>query len=317
MTDGNQINASQDTRAKAEAFFGSVEWLDDNEGLVHCPGEAAHTAHNGKRDCMLYLTPVPTLTCFHASCRDAVEAKNKELRRALAGAADLNAKPRKVSAEEKARIAEWKRKEDIRRRAANSKELILREWAWPYADILAQSPTKLPDNHSADWRSLMGLFNDADVIWTGDIYDSGKEEHADRFRTKEQWLQLDYAPGQFTCPATFKSGSFARSNENVVARRFLVVESDELTRDQVGGIFRWLSEKVRLNLRAIVDTAGKSLHAWFDYPAQDVVGDLKLVLPQLGCDPKLFTTSQPVRLPGALRDGKYQRLVWLGKGGAR
>jgi len=78
-----------------------------------------------------------------------------------------------------------------------------------------------------------------------------------------------------------------------------------------------LKEEVKLNLRAIVDTAGKSLHGWFDYPADEIVADLKLVLPQLGCDPKLFTASQPVRLPGAVRNANYQRLVWLQEGGAR
>jgi hypothetical protein len=67
-----------------------------------------------------------------------------------------------------------------------------------------------------------------------------------------------------------------------------------------------------LELVAIVDTAGKSLHGWFRYPEHEfVVDDLKLVLPALQCDPKLFTPSQPVRLPGALRDGKYQKLVYL------
>ncbi len=38
---------------------------------------------------------------------------------------------------------------------------------------------------------------------------------------------------------------------------------------------------------------------------------LKAVLHVFGCDPKLFTYSQPVRVPGAYRDGKLQRIVWL------
>jgi hypothetical protein len=74
-----------------------------------------------------------------------------------------------------------------------------------------------------------------------------------------------------------------------------------------------MKEQVGMNLRAVVDTAGKSLHAWFDYPPASIVEDLKIALPELGCDPKLFTASQPVRLPGALRDGKYQKLIYLGK----
>ena len=63
---------------------------------------------------------------------------------------------------------------------------------------------------------------------------------------------------------------------------------------------------------AVVDTAGKSLHGWFDFTdCEPVLDELRLVLPALKCDPKLFTASQPVRLPGAERDGKMQRLVYL------
>jgi hypothetical protein len=75
-----------------------------------------------------------------------------------------------------------------------------------------------------------------------------------------------------------------------------------------------LTDKCGLDLVAVVDTVGKSLHGWFVYPEMEhVVDELKLVLPALQCDPKLFTASQPVRLPGALRNGSFQRLVYLAK----
>jgi len=38
---------------------------------------------------------------------------------------------------------------------------------------------------------------------------------------------------------------------------------------------------------------------------------MKAGLEAFGCDPKVFTYSQPVRVPGAWRDGKMQRLIWL------
>ena len=62
----------------------------------------------------------------------------------------------------------------------------------------------------------------------------------------------------------------------------------------------------------VPDRVGKSLHAWFDAPATKVLETrLKFGLTAFGCDPKMFTYSQPVRVPGAYRDGKLQRLVWL------
>jgi hypothetical protein len=54
------------------------------------------------------------------------------------------------------------------------------------------------------------------------------------------------------------------------------------------------------------------LHAWFDAPRNKVLESrLKAGLEVFGCDPKVFTYSQPVRVPGAWRDGRLQRLVWL------
>lgn len=65
-------------------------------------------------------------------------------------------------------------------------------------------------------------------------------------------------------------------------------------------------------LHCIIDSAGKSLHAWFDAPRNKVrEARLKAGLVAFGCDPRAFTFSQPVRVPGAWREGKLQRLVWL------
>ena len=124
---------------------------------------------------------------------------------------------------------------------------------------------------------------------------------------------LEAVPGHYVCPSTFKAGSFSRSKDNLVRRAFLVVESDELDKDTIGAVFRWLRDKVGLNLRCIVDTAGKSLHGWFDFPPPEELDDLRVMLPELGCDPKMFTATQPCRLPGALRAGQYQKLIYLAK----
>ena len=142
---------------------------------------------------------------------------------------------------------------------------------------------------------------------------AAKPENAANFRTVTEWLKLEWAPHQFLCPSVFKNTSWSRSNENVLARRFLVVESDLLTRDEVGAVFRYLGE-CGLKLVAVVDTAGKSLHGWFEYPADDeLMNELRLILPALKCDPKMLTASQPARLPSAMRDEKRQRLIFLAK----
>jgi len=94
--------------------------------------------------------------------------------------------------------------------------------------------------------------------------------------------------------------------------RYLVVESDTLKKDEIGAVFAYLNQRLHFNLHAIIDTAGKSLHGWFDAPRSGPVEkQLKAVLRVFGCDHRLFTYSQPVRVPGAFRNGKLQRLIWL------
>ena len=70
----------------------------------------------------------------------------------------------------------------------------------------------------------------------------------------------------FTCGAAFKPGTYSRSNANCDGTRFLAVESDALARDEVGAVFAYLNRRLHFNLQAVVDTAGKSLHGWFDAP---------------------------------------------------
>jgi hypothetical protein len=77
-------------------------------------------------------------------------------------------------------------------------------------------------------------------------------------------------------------------------------------------VFAYLNVRLNFNLHAIIDTAGKSLHGWFDAPRNKrIEAQLKVTLKAFGCDPKLFTYSQAVRVPGAYRNGKLQRLIWL------
>ena len=79
-------------------------------------------------------------------------------------------------------------------------------------------------------------------------------------------------------------------------------------------MFGYLRRRLHYELHCIVDTQGKSLHAWFDAPRTKLLEErLKVALTVFGCDPKVFTYSQPVRVPGAWRERRLQRLAWLRK----
>ena len=303
--------APSSATAIAEKTLKSVEWASATMGYCECPGKKLHSTQDGKRDCAVYLDRVPTIHCMHASCAPEVEKTNRSLRFAILNPTGEEgfALP-KLTVEDKARIAERKRSERIRIRTAKCLPRILKQYRWTWEEILRDSEMDAPIDYDDHYRRILSKFRKTDVVWIGGLQDSGRPECADNFKTVEEWLKYGRAPGQFICPANFKNTSIARSNANIVDRRFLVVESDVLNKDEVGAVFRFLM-KCGLILVSVVDTAGKSLHGWFDYPScESALDELKLMLPALKCDPKLFTPSQPVRLPGAERDGKFQKVIY-------
>ena len=305
------IETEVNAREIAEGLLGHIRWIEEHKGYCTCPGADGHSTKAGDADCIVYLDGAATISCFHQSCVDEREKANRSLRAALAKG-ESHGGVKLSSDERKQKQRREQKRQLLERRAASSLPLILKRHAWSYADIQEDSPTILaPDDVAFGWRRIAELYKPDDVLWIGDTYSSGKPEHLRHFQTAADWLKRSHIDGQLTCPATFKNGCFSRSNENVLARRFLVVESDVLTKDQVGAVFRWLKDEVKLPLRAIVDTAGKSLHGWFDFPKKAVLEELEIILPQLCCDPGLFRPSQPCRLPGATRDGKHQSLIYF------
>jgi hypothetical protein len=197
--------------------------------------------------------------------------------------------------------------------AERFKPELFEKFHWPFAQILADSPLLVADRDADEqFRTWLKLWPAHCHLWIGDVYSSGKPEHRTHFRPVSEWYQIGPVMGNFTCGSAFKPGSFQRSNANCDGTRFMVIESDSLPKDEVGAIFAYLNQRLHFNLHAIIDTAGKSLHGWFDAPRdRQIELRLKAVLTVFGCDPKLFTYSQPVRVPGAYRDGRLQRIVWL------
>lgn len=307
----------------AESILGPIEWRDAVSGYCRCPGADLHTSPNGKRDTRVNIDGAPTVHCFHSSCKLAVERANLELRRAFAkGASTTPFRPSREQIEaHRQRERERQQQERLKAHAKASLSSILADLVWHPTEIREQSPIRLPDKPDDDWRLLLGMFDPAAVLWIGDVKDSCNDDADSRrkaecrrhFRPVSEWLNEPAAPGQFTCPSLFKNSIHSRSNENVIGTPFLVVESDSLAKSEIGAVFLWLAQF--LTLRAIVDTAGKSLHGWFDRPEPASERELKIILPELGCDPALFKPSQPCRLPGARRGDRFQSLLFIDKGG--
>ena len=299
----------------AQELLGTITWETDTKGFCQCPGEHTHSTDSGPRDCVVYLDGVPTIFCQHQSCIEQVRHANRALREAIEGGGLDGGDALLTDREKKQRLRAAQRTNQIEQRARTALPKILADHRWTYNDIVKDTKTPIDENPAIHWRHIVELFREDDRIWIGYTHDSGRAEHTRNFRPARSWLAGNGIMGPLTCPSTFRDGSFSRSNENVLDRRFLVVESDVLTKDQVGAVFKWLRDEVGMTLRAIVDTGGKSLHGWFDYPKAAILEELKLILPQLGCDPGMFRQSQPCRMPGVLRGENYQKLIYFDRCG--
>ena len=324
-----------DPRSIAARLLGVIDWQTEVSGFCRCPGESAHTSRTGAKDCRVNVDGAPTIFCFHASCVSAVAEANKRLRRELGGSpweitlpggrvlrnGDVLQGDGTVKTREAISGTRWNASlpddrlvlETVRVMAERFKPELFETFSWPFAQIVEDSPLQVSQRDAEDqFRTWLRLWPAHSTVWIGDVYSSGQPAHRTHFRPLADWYQIGPVMGNFTCGAAFKPGTFSRSNENIEGQRFLVVESDSLTKDQIGAVFAYLNRRLCYNLHAIIDTAGKSLHGWFDAPRNKVVEDrLKAALTVFGCDPKLFTYSQPVRVPGAFREGKLQRIVWL------
>jgi len=324
-----------DPRTTTIHLLGPVQWDTETRGYCACPGASLHTSKTKTKDCRVHIDGAPTIFCVHASCQSAVDAKNKELRRALGGhdweimlpggkcirSGDVVNRgviiPREVVAQQAKEQGKTKQEAvllvSLKEMFFAARQQVFDAYRWPLATIEKESPRAT--GHRAEdeqFRMWLRIWPQTSHVWIGDVFSSGKPEHRVHFRPASEWAQIGPVLGNFTCASSFKPGTYSRGNEFTNGTQFLVVESDELDKDTVGAVFMWLNQWANFNLHAIIDTGGKSLHGWFDRPRNPRNETrLKAALHGLGCDPKMFTYSQPVRVPGAWRGEKLQRLVWL------
>jgi len=291
-----------DARQAAEKILGPIDWQGDTHGLCRCPGEHLHNNATRPQDTTVFIDGLPNVFCFHQSCSTARWEANRELRRQISDKSAGLSGPVRIQRDPEAEMLS--RLNTI----AGDGGQWLDPIPWTASEIYESSPTPLPDSPDGDYALFLSLFRPDDTIWIGDITDSSPAH----FRKQSAWSQLSSAPHPFTTGAVFKPEAEARKNEMVLARKYLVVESDVLDKDKVGSVFRLMRERFRMRLHAIVDTGGKSLHAWFEAPHTPLwEKQLLAFLVPMGIDKATFRASQPVRLPGAARGDKHQRLLWF------
>lgn len=203
-------------------------------------------------------------------------------------------------------------------------------------DLWECSPIRLYDEPEKDRvLFLKSLFNPWDQVFIGESKDIGTIGRS--IRTVAEWAAFFDAGGDagpfiiinpFTGePAPKKSGDGEsyRCDGAVAFYRHCLVEFDNLSREDQ--IRFWSAAK--LPIRALIDTAGKSIHAWLDVPKLFKVETCadwdrhirvefyEKVLVPMGVDRMCCNPSRLSRLPGAFRPekNKFQKLLWLSPDG--
>jgi hypothetical protein len=139
-------------------------------------------------------------------------------------------------------------------------------------------------------------------------------------RPLSQWRGL-LAGMQFLVPSPMTSPTGPRKEDgqesfhaesNTGPRIFLVTEFDHATKPQQMARIRALEARGTHKLALIVDSAGKSLHAYWK-TSGDAHADFIFFshATKLGADERLWLRSQFARLPAGQRDGRKQEvLLW-------
>jgi hypothetical protein len=207
--------------------------------------------------------------------------------------------------------------------------VLEKEYAWASEAVSEDSPQDVSGNIAHDpWWFLRSLFKDEDLLWTGDVWQTGKPWHATRWCTCENIASLlPHEVGPYTTPATWKELSVSRSDANVLTAPYVVLDFDEFNgkkpetpeeiealKTRALAVINWLRKARGWKLAAILDTGHKSLHAWFHCPSREILDSLKVVHKPLGLDDRLLGhPAQPCRLPGHPhpKSGNLSKVLWL------
>lgn len=100
-----------------------------------------------------------------------------------------------------------------------------------------------------------------------------------------------------------------------LASRQILDDADKLRNKEISvALIRRLQTDLKLKLVAVVDSGNKSLHAYFRYPGDEILAELKHLLPVMGGDPMVLGASSASRVPGYQDNERTQSLLYFDNG---
>lgn len=197
------------------------------------------------------------------------------------------------------------------------------------ADLWENSLKRIDWEPIEDAMHFLELYHPDDLVFIGDREEGGVV--GQNIRTAKDWIEYFRHGGQTAphiicnplsgAPAPTKSGDKQtyRGDHNVAAFKLCMAEFDDLTREEQ--IAFWMSPAARkLPVACLIDTGGKSIHAWLRVTGIHSLDDWdkeikaklydQFLIP-LGVDRACSNPARLSRLPGHLRGEKYQRILWM------
>ena len=160
-------------------------------------------------------------------------------------------------------------------------------------------------------QALAKLYHPTDWICLSKAIDRPEFDFA------ENWIEKpDLHEYQFIVPSTYTQGCLSKAQQGVQETFWLTHEVDDPNLDLEAQIGLALKLADLLPLQMVVWSAGKSLHAWFDFRSQDPAAKTAFhaLSAQLGGDRAMQRPTQPARLPLGTRPGKgTQDLIFFKK----
>ena len=198
------------------------------------------------------------------------------------------------------------------------------------ADLWESSPIRIDWEPAEDSsRFIEEMFDPEEQVFIGNREAPGIV--GTNIRTAKDWIEYFRRGGQTfphiiinplsgeLAPTKSGDGMTYRGDLCVKTFRYCLVEFDDLSREDQ--IRFWTSPTARkLPVACLVDTGGKSIHAWLrlsgiasmDDWGKEIKSQLydQFLIP-LGVDSACSNPARLSRMPGQLRDGKYQRILWM------
>ena len=244
----------------------------------------------------------------------------------------LDAVNKAMSDQKRGRHFEPPTKPEIKNGSKLRDDLIRSSHVHHEIDLFVKSP--VPLGHGTDQDPIVflkAMYFDDDLIWIGDRHETGILGRT--IRTAGDWIWYFEHGGRTApfivinplngLPAKTKGSSINetfRGDNNVLAFRYCMAEFDDMSREDQ--IRFWSAIKVPVV--ALVDSGGKSIHAWVDIRGEGVQAleqwDVKIkrglydsTFIPMGVDKACSNPARLSRFPGHFREGKgkYQRTLFL------